>query len=149
MIKAKLKKLNQREKLSNEIFNAINELCVKPIPTKKIGANLFIVQYIDIKDSWLPKDILLGESENIKALASKVKHMLNVHYDPDSVMRMLTSIMSNTVKSLKQPTTGFYDMYLDKRMNKSEHLGYGHFRWNYQAYTLTDEEIEELKKIFN
>jgi hypothetical protein len=103
------------------------------------GTKMFIVKFSDLKDSWDVSTLVYtaeGKSKKLEALADKISTMIRKGR-ADSVKPMVKAICNNNVKKLTQP---FYD--------DGEHLGYGHFRWNYQAYRLNDKEIDRVKEYF-
>jgi hypothetical protein len=72
-------------------------------------------------------------------LIDKIIYMIDKGRSID-IQPMLISICNNTVRkhTWKNPMG----------LSKGEFLGYGHFRWNYQAYILTPQEIIHLKSFF-
>lgn len=105
------------------------------------GTKMFIVKFSDLKDSWDVSTLVYtaeGKSKKLEALADKISTMIRKGR-ADSVKPMVKAICNNNVKKLTQPSS-YHD---------NDHLGYGHFRWNYQAYRLNDKEIDRLKEYFN
>jgi hypothetical protein len=78
-----------------------------------------------------------SQTESLKALAGKIEHMVMYIGCPHSVTPMLERIINKGVKTLTQP--GW-------RAGEGINLGKGHFRWDERAYTLTNDEIEFLKR---
>jgi hypothetical protein len=92
-----------------------------------------LVNYSDLDNSWDAS----GYSDSLKALADKISHMITTGKS-DGVKRMLEKISTGRIKSLSKPSRG----------RDSEFLGRGHFRWNDQAYKLTNKEIQRVKEFF-
>ena len=108
---------------------------------KKDGAKLFIVNFSEL-DSWNPGDLIYsisGKSKTLEALADKISRMI-YRGRADSVKPMVESICRDNFKKLTKKNS--------HPQLKGEFLGYGHFRWNNQAYTLNKKEITHLKKYF-
>jgi hypothetical protein len=119
----------------------------------KAGSFLHIVNFSDISgQSWGVSQVLIrlgGRSKTLIALAEKINFMIERGRAND-VKPMLEKIVTGRVKTLTKKS-GKQNAHL-KELNKSyhnEYLGKGHFRHNYQAYTLTAIEIDRIKKYFN
>lgn len=89
------------------------------------------MNYSDI-DKWTTH----GKSDSLTALADKIKHMIRTGKS-DGIKRMLEKIATGRIKSLSKPDR-----------HESEFLGRGHFRWNNQAYKLTQKEVDRVKEYF-
>jgi hypothetical protein len=63
----------------------------------------------------------------------------------NDVKPMLEKICTGRIKSLSQPK----GKYWESKNITGEYLGKGHFRWNYKAHTLNEEEIKRIKDYFN
>lgn len=104
------------------------------------GAKMYIVNFSDLTDSWSPYDIINrvgGRSRKLEALSDKICNMI-YKGDACNVKPLVEAICNNRIKKL----TGKYTN------SGGEFLGYGHFRWNRQAYTLNPMEIRHLKNYF-
>lgn len=97
--------------------------------TKPGGKYLSTINYSQMND-WSVSRV----NTKLKALVDKIKHMI-LKGDAPNVKPMLEAICKGQVKKLKQPGYGSF--------------GTGHFRWNYKAYLLNEEEIERVKVYFN
>lgn len=84
------------------------------------------------------KSILTGSPE-LKALGEKIEHMLIYIGCPQSVCPMLNRIIFKGVKMQKHPMGG---------INDAELYGMGHFRWDWKAYTLSNEDMKKVIKAF-
>jgi hypothetical protein len=108
------------------------------------GVKMYIVNFSDLKDSWLPQDIIndvSGRSTKLMALANKISVMIHKGRG-DAVKRMVNAICFNGTKKLTR-----YHNYGTKHQ-QGDFLGYGHFKWNGQAYTLNAMEIKHIKNYF-
>lgn len=112
---------------------------------------LCFVKFSDIENSWSVNDLLAkiyGKSPTLEILADKISYMIYQGRAND-IPVMIKKICTGRIKSLSKETA-------KHNMNKKhisdiyckEYLGKGHFRWNYQAYTLNNKEIEHLKQYF-
>jgi len=113
----------------------------KPIFSKG-GIKMYIVKFSDLKNTWLPEDIIYnvsGRSKTLSVLADKICTMI-YKGRADAVKPMLRAIVSNNVKKLVKGKGGW--------STKNESLGHGHFRWNYGVHTLNSMEIRHLKTYF-
>jgi hypothetical protein len=106
----------------------INSNEPKQVPDSKLKT----IQYSDMY-KWSSSN----KSDSLVALADKIIHMIKTGKS-DGIKRMLEKIATGRIKSLSTP---------DRRLG-AEFLGRGHFRWNYQAYKLTPEEVERVKEYF-
>lgn len=88
---------------------------------------------------------LFGVSKTLNALAHKISHMVSEGRS-DAIKRMLQSIANNNFKTLYR---GLKQQDINFPNQKRESLGKGHFRWDYQTYTLTPKEIDHLKRFFS
>lgn len=106
------------------------------------SAKMYVVKFSDLKDSWSPKDIfynICGKSNTLDVLADKLQTMI-LKGRGEAVKRTVEAICNNKVKKLTR-------RYCNGKLD-GEFLGYGHFKWNNQAYTLNEMEIRHLKKYF-
>ena len=108
---------------------------------KEIGKHLRVKPYSET-GNWDVKD-LSGISSNLDALADKITHMMYTGKG-DSIKPMLKSIVNNGVKTQYR----FKNKKGNSELERGS-LGKGHFRWNWEAYTLNDREIKKLKEFFN
>lgn len=131
-------------KEAKRIADDVNNNLASTIEQKRIpffqkgNAKMWIINYSEL-NTWNPQDITgsFGKrNNNLKALADKISYMI-YKGRADSIKRMLVSICNDNVKKLTQPN-GF----------DGEFLGYGHFRWNFKAYKLSELEIQHVKKFF-
>lgn len=103
---------------------------------------MFVIPYSKLGDSWDVQDILLknnGRSKKLIALSEKISHMI-LKGDSCNVKPLIDSIINNKIKKQTR-------VIKDKEKN-NEFLGHGHFRWNYQTYTLNAIEINRIKLFF-
>lgn len=127
--------------------NIKHELACGHKKNDQIG-KLEFINFSDLND-WSPFK-KYHENLNLKALADKICHMID-NGDAPNILPMIISISNNSIKSLSQPHIP--SPQWDKNGNvtykkSSEYLGKGHFRWNYRAYKLTNDEINVVKKYF-
>lgn len=118
------------------------------------GTLMYIVNFRDLTDSWSVKDVLakkFGVSPTLKILADKIAHMI-IKGDAVNVKPMLVKIVSGRVKHFSIPkdkeTIKLFEKYGSLIDRNSNPLGFGHFRWNRKAHTLTQAEINHIKKYF-
>jgi hypothetical protein len=124
-------------KIKKEIVQNILENLPIMEEVKKSKNLLSLVKKSDLKGRW-KKDTILGKSSNLDCLARKIEHMILNIGCPNSVRPMLESICKNKIKKLSQDN-GRYD---------NDFLGHGHFRWDYKAITLSENEIKRVKEYF-
>jgi hypothetical protein len=98
---------------------------------------LNVVKKNDLNGKW-NKETKLGRSLNLESLSEKIRHMILYIGCPNSVRPMLESICKNKIKKLSKDN-GRYD---------NDFLGFGHFRWDYKAITLSENEIKRVKEYF-
>lgn len=97
-------------------------------------------------DSWSVTDIMMklyGKSKTLEILANKIQDMIYKGRGND-VKDMVAKIATGRIKTHYKPKP----IILHQDDGKRESLGKGHFRWNWQVYTLTDQEIQFLKLYF-
>lgn len=115
------------------------------IPNKlQVKGLLKFVNFSDL-DNWSVSDIILklnGKSKTLGILADKIQDMVYKGRGND-VKDMLVKITTGRIKTHYRPGTP--DVY---HPTKRVSLGKGHFRWNRQAHTLNDQEINHIKKYF-
>jgi hypothetical protein len=128
--------------------------CATPNNGKQFR-RMYIVNFSDISgQSWGVKEVLsrvMGNSETLNVLADKINYMILEGRAKD-VKPMLEKIISRQkhfghkkskevkrIEYLKNTTGDTSDNYYGK----------GHFKWNYQAYTLNEAEIRRVKEYFN
>jgi len=131
-------KLSKRNEIVTNIIESIKVITVNS-DEKRIGKHLYIMNYSNLTN-WSPK-FCDQSSENLIALSDKIRNILNIHYDSSGALRLLISISNNVIKKQSHPTAKF------SSFKEGTFLGYGHFRWNYKAYTLKDDEIQIIKKL--
>jgi len=123
-------------------YNKINEVLTKSenMKIKKIkGYDLLkTIQYKDL-NNWSVK----SENQTLTALSSKIQHMMFNIGCPSSVVPMLNAILKGT-KRIKH----YQNKRLFKRNLETISNGNGHFRWNYQVYTLNTYELKIVEKLF-
>lgn len=107
----------------------------------KITDNFATISSSLLDNGWSTKS-LLGISEALNALADKIQHMIQTG-KAEGIKRMVDAIVTGREKT-------HYRINGKKsvRPGERESLGKGHFRWNYQTYTLTPKELEHLKNYF-
>lgn len=128
----------EAKRVGNRVLEELPQ-CSQSTVKNKIGC-IVEVNFSDLKDSWYPGDILsrkFGKSPTLKILAEKINNMI-LNGRSDCVKPMLTAIISGRVKHFSKPQKG----------SNSLPLGFGHFRWNFSAHTLTVTEITRIKEYF-
>ena len=104
---------------------------------KKVGDNLSTIKYSDM-DKWSVHD---DKSPTLTILADKIFNMI-LKGDSPNIKPMLDSIVKNNIKKLYKP--GF-----DTRVNRSrESQGKGHFKWDHDVHTLSQQEVQKIKDYF-
>jgi len=101
---------------------------------------LQFVKFSDLKDSWLPSDYMGAKSKNLEILGRKLCNMIERGRAID-IKPMVKSIINDKIKKLTHKNSC--------GINEGEFLGYGHFRWDFKAITLKENEIQKLKQYFN
>lgn len=93
-------------------------------------------------------------SKTLSALGDKIHHMITDrrgHGTPSSVEPMLRAMLRRGVKKQRRPIGGFVNNGFREGdgQQKWEFLGYGHFRWDWKAYTLEPWELDWLNLYFH
>jgi hypothetical protein len=96
-----------------------------------------VINYSDLQN-WDPKHHT-GDSLTLKILGDKLSYMIDMDRSND-IEPMLRKIITGRVKK-------HYTHY-SKLSGTKDPIGLGHFRWDYQAHTLTDVEIKRVKEFF-
>lgn len=112
----------------------------KPVTQGK----LTFINFSDL-ESWSVNDIMMklyGKSKTLSILADKIQDMIHKGRGND-VKDMVAKIVTGRIKTHYKPFTP-----TERHPEKRESLGKGHFRWNCQVYTLTDQEIRCIKEYF-
>ena len=137
-INADLQYLDTFWKEMHQKLNYIKNNITKDLINVNIGIILFkqigylkIVKFSDI-NNWSVD----FKNNTLLVLADKICNMIDKG-DSLNITPLLKTIIYNKPRKLYKPNT-----------YGREYLGIGHFRWNYQAYTLTNEEIQFLKNYF-
>ena len=117
----------------------LTELPKMDTKVQMIGKNIGIIHFKDLGDTWSVKG-LFGRSTNLDALARKISTMIDKG-DAQNVQPMLRRIVQKGVVALSRPAS--------TPQGEGEFYGYGHFRWDYQAWVLNKNELERLKTYFN
>lgn len=116
---------------------------------KKIGKYLSVINYSDLGNTWSVHTINNG---GLIALGDKISTMI-LKGDACNVKPMVESICDNRIKNLRQPNHSDSEWRTDdggnEKMVNLGNIGKGHFRWDFQAYTLTDIELNRVKEYFN
>lgn len=107
----------------------------------KITKNFGTVPLSSLDKSW-NTSALWGTSETLTALADKIQHMIHTG-KAEGIKRMIDAIVTGREKTLYR-IAGQGAVHPGER----ESLGKGHFRWNYRAYQLTPNELEQVKNFF-
>lgn len=87
-----MKTISFLNNLGKEINTAILDIKTElpKVPDEKIlkplGEKMFIVNFSDLKDTWLPRE-LMGESENLKLLVLKIEDLFK--RSPDKIIEFL------------------------------------------------------------
>lgn len=141
---------NKLKTIANNIVENLPILDNKQIVKKHKEYNfLCTIQYKDLTD-WKPKISDKRISRNLEQLADKLRHMIYTG-KADSIKPMLIAITNNNVKTLYKKGKGNQPTISNNNFDevKRTSLGKGHFRWNESAITLTNEEINHVKKFFD
>lgn len=123
-------------KIKNELPVIHNNLS-KVINIK--GSKLNIISYKDL-NTWQVHDLIKAKdniSVTLEVLADKINNMI-LKGRANDVKPMINRIINRKPSMQVKPISN----------KEPELLGIGHFRWNYQAYILTKEEIQFLKEYF-
>lgn len=115
-------------KIKNNISRDLSEQFTIPYETY---GKLKIVKFSDLQ-VWG----INSKTTTLSILANKICNMIDKG-DSLNVLPLLKRIIYKPPKRLYKPS-----------IYGKEFLGVGHFRWNYQAYTLSKEEIQFLKEYF-
>lgn len=118
----------------------VNELPKLPKKVQECNKNslLHTIQYKNL-EHWDVSGFTHSESNNLKALANKISHMI---YKGDAI-NLQPMLFRICFKGIKKIST-------HEKHGNNRFLGYGHFRWNYcVVYTLTTEEIQKVIHFFN
>ena len=105
------------------------------------GGMLRTMRYKDITDWHVPGN----QSETLTALANKISYMITKGRGND-VPVLLDRIVNKGTKKLTQPRMPVLKGTTSRI--PGEFLGHGHFRWNFQGYTLNDREMYRLREFF-
>lgn len=116
-------------------------------------ANAIITNYNEITGEALPiyknyVALIKGESystKNVSALDALIRKLNNIalgNGDPLSIPVFLKTICKGKTKVQAQPGGLRYEPAI-------EVYGKGHFRWDWQAYTLTDNELKAARQYVN
>lgn len=135
---SKLEYFNNHWKYLKKIVNDIdNELPqIENNRVQKVSNYLHLIHYRDL-ENW---DVSIsGKSKKLKILCDKLKWMTLSKHDSIKIEPMLKRIIYKGLKKQSQPDPN----------GTSKFLGYGHFRWNYEAHVLNNEEINRIKEYFN
>ncbi len=81
------------------------------------------------------------EEPAILRLFDKMRHMAFDLYSPQSIPGFLKRIATKPIKIIAKPGT----LYKDGDYEQEEIYGKGHFRWDWKAYTLNDNELQAIK----
>ena len=138
-------------------FKIKNELpIIHNNPSKVInikGSKLNIISYKDL-NTWQVHDLIKAKdnvSVTLEALADKIYNMILKGRANDvkpMINRIITRHPSMQIKPISNKEKHRQNFEGWSWNKEPEILGIGHFRWNYQAYTLTKEEIQFLKEYF-
>lgn len=131
------------EKIRNELPYS------KENPKPKKG--LHFIEFKDITTSWSVSDLLRGEdfyeSKNLILLANKIERMF-IRGNAEGIKRMVESFYTTGIRKLSQPPSK--ESIENKYHNRhTEFIGYGHFREDWRAVTLTEFELQKVKEYFN
>jgi len=81
------------------------------------------------------------EEAPILRLFDKLRHMAFNLHSPQSITGFLKRIATQPVKVIAKP--GFY--YSGGSYDREEVYGKGHFRWDWKAYTLDENELQAIR----
>jgi len=128
--------------------DVVNNLPIIVCESEKVGEFIHTVQFKDLENWGMSPN---QKSGNLSALADKISNMIYVGRSKD-VKPMVLKIVSGRIKKQSKPISK-HDRMVNRRDSQyfrytADFLGYGHFRWNYQAYKLTEIEIKRLKEFF-
>lgn len=108
---------------------------IKKVTPVKENKFLYTMDYKDLGNSWSVGKHVKSKSAALNALGRKIEHMIFNIGCPNSVMPMIESIVKKGVKRIYFPES------------HNEQNAVGHFRWDWQVYTLTPAEIIHLKRV--
>ena len=80
-----------------------------------------------------------GGGPTLKALADKIFHMACYIGSPSSVIPFLSAITTRGIKTQTRPGHSYE--------NEGENLGKGHFRWDWKAQTLNNNDLAHLNRV--
>lgn len=110
-------------------------------------ANTSMALYNNIGEVWAKESY---KEKNVPAFEALIRKLANIIFnvgDPLSVPVLLKNISINKIQGLGHG--GQYDGELDHDENVSVNYGKGHFRWDWQAYTLNELELKAVKMYVN
>lgn len=143
---------NRLQEISKDISDNLHKDVVPNKLRKYEGSKVLrFVNYSDLNGSWDIKE-LSGNSLALKALGDKISNMIDRGRSLD-IEPMLRKIVSGRTKRLYAFYRTEYDFDSNfNRVNKHtvrDFIGVGHFRWNYRAYILNEDEIKKIKQFFS
>ncbi len=147
--KGELDFLERSHKMRDVVYKNIDaalSMDTNPHLEKVDGFKLISFIQFSKLESWsVPKK----QSETLKALSKKIYHMIFDIGCPNSVRPMLEKIATGRIKTLTQPVSkGYHTLYPKGHSElNGQHIGRGHFRWDYKAYMLNSYELESVRKL--
>jgi len=138
----------EAKKIGQKVLEELPKFTQPNIDTKGSKSRLHIVMFSDISgQSWGVSEVLArlhGNSSTLKELADKINYMI-LKGRANDVKPMLQKICTGRVKKLSQKPA-----IKDKENGiTAMYIGKGHFRNNRKAHTLTEQEINHIKRYFN
>lgn len=140
--------LEKASKMKKEAYHTIHAALVlknTDIEKKDEYKHLSFIAFSRL-NTW---SIPITKSDSLLALSEKIYHMIFHIGCPQSVKLMLEKIASGRIKSFCHPVRKDYRRLYPKGHSQlsGEHLGRGHFRWNFKSYVLNSHELETVRNL--
>lgn len=118
--------------MANNLIRCYNSLSSEKMPI-----------YNSMDEIWKNENYKMKNVSAYNAMIRKFANIIFNNGDPLSVPILLKNIANNKIQGLGHG--GQYDSKLNSDENKSVNYGKGHFRWDWQAYTLNETELKAVK----
>lgn len=118
--------------MANNIIKCYNQVSKENLPL-----------FNSMSDIWQKESYTKKNVSSLDALIRKLNNIIFSVGDPLSVPVLLKNIAADKIQGLGHG--GQYDGNLDSDENKAVNYGKGHFRWDWQAYTLNEKELKAVK----
>ena len=118
--------------MANNIINCYNTVSKEKLPL-----------YKSINEIWNQESYKYKNVTALNALIRKLNNIIFSVGDPLSVPVLLKNISKNKIQGLGHG--GQYDGRLSREENDDVNYGKGHFRWDWQAYTLNEMELKAIQ----